>query len=90
MMANMTAIGILIGISAESKDTPIEKGLVQSANYRMDTESETQPQLSAELDKLEELGSVEEVSVEQQNGCTVMMFQGKSDTFTLWESVVLE
>ena len=64
MMANMTAIGILIGISAERKDTPMEKGWYKAPSIASHTESETQPQLSEALDKLEELGSVEEVSVE--------------------------
>ena len=64
MMANMTAIGILIGISAERKDTPIDKGWYKAPSIASHTELETQPQLSAELDRLEELGSVEESSVE--------------------------
>ena len=52
MMANMTAIGILIGISAERKDTPIEKGWYKAPSIASHTESETQPQLSEALDKL--------------------------------------
>ena len=64
MMANMTAIGILIGISAERKDTPIDKGWYKAPSIASHTELETPPQLSEALDRLEELGSVEESSVE--------------------------
>ena len=64
MMANMTAIGILIGISAERKETPIEKGWYKAPCYRIPYGIRDKPQLSEALDKLEELGSVEEVSVE--------------------------
>lgn len=64
MMANMTAIGILIGISAERKETPIQEGWYKAPVVTPTLES--QHTWSTELDNLDELGSVEEVSIEQQ------------------------
>ena len=63
MMANMTAIGILIGISAERK-TPIDKGWYKAPSIASHAEEETSSKLSEALDRLDELGSVEESSVE--------------------------
>ena len=65
MMANMTAIGILIGISAERQETPVSEGW-----YRAPTSSEMNPstnQLEAQSSwspTLDQLDQLEEASVE--------------------------
>ena len=51
MMANMTAIGILIGISAERKETPIEEGWYKAPMLSTNEDIDPQPQLSEVLDK---------------------------------------
>jgi hypothetical protein len=58
----MTAIGILIGISAERKETPTSEGWYKAPS--LPPEIDVQPEFSTVLDDLDDLGSIEESSVE--------------------------
>lgn len=65
MMANMFAVGILLGISAERHDTPLEDGWYKAPPVNQTMELDGVSEWSPDLDNLDNLESVEEVSLEK-------------------------
>lgn len=66
MMANMTAIGILLSISAERQDTPLADGWYRSSSIKeaLTEENTMESTFSPELDQLDVLESAEKSSIE--------------------------